>query len=70
MDWEHDVYSTTASKIGYNSETFELFVTWKNGKRSVYSGVPQDVAEQVAFAPSVGQALNSRVKDAYSHRYG
>lgn len=69
MSWSKQVFSTMVQEIAYDEETSEMVVTWKNGKISVYSGVPEDVAEQVANAPSVGQAMNQMVKTTYSHRY-
>ena len=41
----------------------------KSGRLSVYSGVPEELALQVANAPSVGSILNSDIKSYYSHRY-
>ena len=69
MRWSKSVFSTMVEEIAYDDETSEFLVTWKNGKRSVYEGVPEDVAEQVASAPSVGQAMNQLVKNTYQHRY-
>ena len=70
MTWEKKVYSSNVSVIGYDAEKKELFVTWTRGKRSVYSGVPPELAEDVANAPSVGSILNAEVKPYYGHRYG
>lgn len=70
MSWMRSVYSSNASEIGYDTDTGELLVVWtKSGKTSAYAGVPEDVAEACASAPSVGQFLNSEVKPFYSHRY-
>lgn len=68
--WEQNVYSSNVSSIGYDDEAKELYVTWSNGKRSVYSGVPEELAKDVANAPSVGSILNTEVKPFYAHRYG
>jgi hypothetical protein len=57
------------SEVGYDDETKELTVTWTNGRRSAYAGVPEGVADQLARAPSVGTMLNSDIKPYYSHRY-
>ena len=55
--------------IGYDSEMEEMTVVWKNGRRSAYSGVPEDVALGAANAASVGQFINSEIKPNYGHRY-
>jgi hypothetical protein len=70
MTWEKDVYSTSVASVGYDDDTHELFITWVRGKRSVYSGVPAELADNVANAPSVGSMLNAEVKPFYAHRYG
>lgn len=64
------VYSDAVDEIGYDDETKELHVVWKrNGRRSVYSGVPPEVAEETMNAPSVGQALRNSVQNTYAHGY-
>lgn len=68
--WSRGVYSSNVSEVGYDPETQELFITWKSGKRSVYADVPEQLADQVSKAPSVGQAVNSEIKPNFSHRYG
>lgn len=69
-EWSKDVYSSNVSKVGYDSEKKELIITWVRGKRSIYSGVPEELAVDLANAPSVGSMLNSEIKNQYSHRYG
>ena len=70
MTWEKSVYSTMAQSIGYDAEKEEMVVTWRNGRVSIYSGVPEGLALEASTAASVGQFLNSEVKPIYSHRYG
>ena len=67
--WSKNVYSSNVSEVGYDPETKELFITWTRGKRSVYSGVPEELAEQLVNAPSVGSMINTEIKGYYSHRY-
>ena len=67
--WERSVYSSNVSNIGYDPDTKELVVTWSKGKRSIYSGVPEELAEQLVNAPSVGSMLNAEIKPYYAHRY-
>ncbi len=69
MSWSKSVFSSVATDIAYDDETAELLVTWKNGRVSAYQGVPEEVAVQCSNAPSVGQFLNSEVKNVYAHRY-
>ena len=69
MTWEVPVYSEMAQAVGYDAETHDLIITWKNGKRSAYNGVPEDVALDLSKAPSVGSMINSTIKPNYPHRY-
>jgi hypothetical protein len=69
MSWSRSVYSTNVSEVAYDSEAQEMTVTWKSGKVSVYSGVPELLADRVSKAPSVSQAINTSIKDVYGHRY-
>ena len=69
MTWEKNVFSSMANAIGYEAETGDMIVTWKNGRRSAYSGVPEDVALQGTTVASVGQWLNNEIKPIYAHRY-
>lgn len=63
------VFSDAVDRIGHDPETQELYVTWKEGRTSVYTGVPQDVAQDVTNSWSVGKALRERVIPNYQHRY-
>lgn len=70
MTWEQNVYSSNVSRVGYDAEKQELYITWVRGKRSIYWPVPEELALQLANAPSVGTMLNSEIKPNYEHRYG
>lgn len=70
MPWTKSVYSSNVSTVGYDEETQELIINWTRGKRSIYSGVPEELAVQLSNAPSVGQMLNSEIKPNFNHRYG
>lgn len=63
------VYSSAVSKIGYDPETSELHVIWARGKHSVYSGVPEKVANSVMNAASIGIALHDVIIPEYGHTY-
>lgn len=67
--WSQSVYSSNVSEVAYDADKEELLITWKSGKTSAYSGVPEGIAYACANAPSVGQFLNSEIKPMYSHRY-
>lgn len=69
-EWSKEVYSSNVSTVGYDPDTKELIITWTKGKRSIYSGVPEELAEQLANASSVGSMLNAEVKPYFPHRYG
>jgi hypothetical protein len=69
MSWSKNVYSSMVSEIGYDDETQELLVTWTNGRRSAYSGVPEGLADQLSRAPSVGGMINADIKGVFPHRY-
>lgn len=70
MSWFQFVFSSNVSEVAYDSDTNELLVTWsKSGKVSAYQGVPEDVAQRLANADSVGQMINVEIKPFYSHSY-
>ena len=69
MSWSKSVFSSNVREVGYDEESGDLLITWNSGKRSAYSGVPEDLAEQCAKAASVGSFLNSEIKPNFSHRY-
>lgn len=70
MAWSKDVYSSNVSVVAYDEETKDLIITWTKGKRSIYSGVPEELAVQLSNAGSVGSMLNAEIKPYYPHRYG
>lgn len=69
MGWNQSVFSSNVESVGFDDNTNEMTVTWKSGRVSAYTGVTEDLALQVANAPSVGGALNSMIKNQYQHRY-
>ena len=62
-----EVTSSNVDAVGYDNGT--LFVRWKSGKLSSYSGVPPDVAERAANSWSVGTFVRESVIGRYEHRY-
>lgn len=69
MSWEKSVLSSMVVAVGYDTETQDLLVTWNNGRRSAYAGVPEEVALDLSTAASVGQMINNEIKPNYAHRY-
>lgn len=69
MIWWRDVYSTMVSEVGYDDETQELMIRWKNGRVSAYQGVDEGTALRLSKAPSVGTAVNGEIKNRFPHRY-
>ena len=72
MSWMRPVYSSMVAEVGYDDETKELLVRWARGsKTSAYAGVPEDSALDLADGKiaSIGEYLNSEIKNQYPHRY-
>lgn len=69
MSWSRSVFSSMVQEVGYDEQTKDLIVTWRNGKKSAYAGVPEEVAIDLSNAPSVGQMINMEIKNRYPHRY-
>lgn len=68
MVWK-SVLSSRVAEIGYDPETKTLGVRWPKGKTSVYEDVPEDVANRIMNAPSIGQALQESILGEFDHRY-
>ncbi len=67
ITWEQQVYSSNVSTVAYDAETKEMFVTFlKGGARYVYRNVPEELARNLANAPSVGSMLRSEIIPYYS----
>ena len=63
MSWSQSVFSSNVESVGYDDNTGEMTVTWKSGRVSAYAGVSEELAQQIANAPSVGQAINQQIKN-------
>lgn len=65
-----NVYSSHVDKGRWSPDNGgELSIRWDSGKVSVYSGVPQQLAEQTLRSWSVGKALHAIKQGGYAHRY-
>lgn len=63
------VFSSHVSTIGYDPESRELHVQYRDGKRAAYVDVPPETAHNVMNAPSIGNALHAHVRGKFTHRY-
>lgn len=63
------VFSSNVSRLGYQEDPPALLVEWVKGRTSEYSGVDAKLFDELTKAPSVGSALNERVKGKFQHRY-
>jgi hypothetical protein len=59
--------SGNLTAISYDDETQQLTCVFHHGGTYVYSGVPPQVADGFASAPSAGQYLNQFVKPLYQY---
>ena len=57
--------STVIRSFAYHPAQSQLEITFQSGKRYVYDGVPQDVAESMKRAFSKGEFFNRHIRDQY-----
>lgn len=69
MTWNKSVFSGMVKRVGYDTETKELLVTWNTGRVSAYQGVDEAKAWEVSNAASIGEIINNEIKPNYEHRY-
>lgn len=69
MSWSKAVFSKMINEIGFDSETNELVVTFKNGRKAAYAGVAEATADELSCAASVGTMFGQEIKDRYPFRY-
>lgn len=60
------VSSTNVESVGYDEETNELFIRFKNGSEYVYYDVPIEEYESLLSAGSKGSYVYYSIKDMYS----
>jgi len=61
------VDSSNIEQIGYDSDTSELHVVFKDGSLYVYSDIPVQIYEELLGAASKGSYLNREVKGVYNY---
>jgi hypothetical protein len=59
------VVSSNLRSIGYESTSATLEVSFKNGRRYQYSGVPAEVHQEFMTASSHGKYFHTNIRDRY-----
>jgi hypothetical protein len=60
--------SSVIRRFVYCPDSCDLWVEFTTGRRYVYSGVPQEVADTFRSAIAKGIYFNTRIRDRYPHR--
>jgi hypothetical protein len=60
--------STVISRFVYDEMEQNLWVEFTTGRRYVYSGVPEEVANAFRAAFAKGVYFNTRIRDRIPHR--
>jgi hypothetical protein len=64
------VDSTNVEAIGYDDATNELHIRFKSSPATyVYTGVPQQVFEELQLAESKGRYVDQNIKPVYKQFY-
>lgn len=58
--------SSMIRSASYDPDKLELVVTFANGSRYAYVGVPQDVIDDLEGAASPGKQFLASIRDVYS----
>lgn len=59
--------SSTVSAFWYNPDDGELIIWYTNGYVYSYKQVEAETVARMAFAPSVGKFVHSRIRGVYSY---
>ncbi len=60
--------STVIQRFVYDPDRHELWIQFVNGRRYVYEGVPETVANTLRQAFAKGVYFNSRIRDRFACR--
>ena len=60
--------SSVIRRFVYDETEGDLWVEFTTGRRYVYSGVPQEVANAFRAAFAKGVYFNTRIRDRFPHR--
>lgn len=61
------VDSSMISAVGYDPATQTLEVLFNSGKTYVYSGVPQEIYDELMAADSKGSTMRAAIIDVYPY---
>jgi len=61
------VQSTAISEISYDAARAKLFVSFNDGDRYVYVGVPGEVHRSFVSAPSKGRYFTDQIRDRFPY---
>jgi len=59
------VVSSNIAEVGYDPETQDLFVRFKNGGYYKYASVPEETHQKLLTAPSAGSFLAKFIKNEF-----
>jgi hypothetical protein len=59
--------STVIKDFDYDRAARELAVLFTTGRRYIYRGVPQAVADELTSAFSKGRYFNAHIRDSYDY---
>ena len=67
MSWTKNVFSSMVSEVGWDEEA-GLVIMWANGKKGAYAGVPEELADRLSNAASVGTMIDEEIKPNFKYR--
>lgn len=67
LDWT-EVESSNIKMVGYDGDLEELHIKFHSGAEYAYSGVPDDVFNDLLNAPSKGKFFNIEIKGKYDYQ--
>ena len=67
MEW-NSVESSMIRSIAYDDKDKQLGIEFQSGAVYAYSGVPDNVYQELMIAPSKGQCFLTTIRDQYSFK--
>ena len=68
MTTEQEVVSSQFSKVKYDSETKQLIITFKNGKRYEYLEVPKKIFDELMASESLGKFFIANIENSFKFK--
>jgi hypothetical protein len=59
--------STAITDVKYNKKTQQLLISFRDGTKTTYYGVPPHIYEDLKETESVGGYFNKNVRNSYPH---